>query len=518
MRRAPSTLIIIVLTLVLVSANSCASDSDDAGSPTTSAGPSTGPSTTAAPNYTPVFETGPCDAERVPAAPAVVECGTLIVPEDRSQPDVRQVRLPVAITRASQEPKKPDPIVYFSGGPGSPGLSAAKNWSKVGLDPTRDVITFDQRGTGASQPSLECAEVDDATFKLFETADTPVEERPAMLAAFTACRQRLVAEGIDLNQFNTPQVGNDVADLRTALGIGDWNIFGVSYGTTVALEMLRSHPQGVRSAVIDSVYPTDIGMGPADFPEAERVFGVLADGCAKDAACNAAYPDLRALLTTAVDRLDATPYSLDIDVGDRVVKGLFTGTDLIGGLFNALYDTELIPLLPLFISSVAKGNVGILDAVAQSGINALTKAAEGQTASVDCADRQRIIDQAQIQANIEKYPLYGLLATARPIPELCPSWQVDSVDPAFNTMPETTIPTLVFGDEYDPVTAPKNSERTAKALGAAATFVLFPGLGHGATDAHPCPLSIFQAFVTSPTDAVDTACVATMPPPKFTAS
>lgn len=444
-----------------------------------------------------------------------MDCGTLLVPEDRSKPAARTVRLPVAILRASVTPKQPDPIIYFSGGPGYSGLQSVNHWAKIQLKTDRDIITFDQRGTGKAEPSLDCTEVDEATFAMFETAEAPIEETPPMIDAFDRCRARLTGEGIDLGMYDTPIVADDVADLRTALKLDQWNIFGISYGTTVALEMLRSHPDGVRSAVIDSVYPPDALLGPLVFGDADRVFTTLVDGCAADAGCAAAHPDLRDELQRAVARLDAEPYALDIAVGDRIVKGKFTGTDLIGGLFNALYDTELIPLLPFFIKSVADGNTGILDGVAQDGIKFLTTAAEGQSASVDCADRERLVDQTALAQSVKDFPLYGLLAAARPIPQICPAWDVPPVDAAFNDVHETKVPTLVFGDEYDPVTPPANSERTARSLGASATFVKFPGLGHGATDAHPCPMSIFQAFIASPTLKPETTCIASMPPPKW---
>ena len=499
----------VVCSLALVAGACSSSEARPAASDTSSS------STTTTPAYEPVFEPGACDPARVTEKTATVECGTLVVPEDRSKPTARTVRLPVAILRASVEPKQPDPIIYFSGGPGYAGLQSANHWAKIQLKTDRDIITFDQRGTGKADPSLDCPEVDDATFAMFETSKPPIDETPPMLDAFDRCRDRLTGEGIDLDMYDTPVVADDVADLRRALKLDQWNIFGISYGTTVALEMLRSHAEGVRSVVIDSVYPPDALLGPLVFGEADRVFNTLVHGCAADAACAAAHPDLGAELDRAVARLDASPYALDITVGDRVVKGKFTGTDLIGGLFNALYDTELIPLLPLFIKSVADGNTGILDGVAQDGITFLTTAAEGQSASVDCADRERLVDQAKLTQAVKDNPRYGLLAAARPIPQICPAWNVAPVDEAFNEVHETTVPTLVFGDEYDPVTPPATSERTARSLGASATFVKFPGLGHGATDAHPCPMSIFRAFIDTPTVKPDTSCVASMPPPKW---
>jgi pimeloyl-ACP methyl ester carboxylesterase len=504
--RAVAATCLIVATVVA----SCSGDG--AGPDRRASGGSDATTTSAAPTYRPRFEPGPCDPARVPSR-AKVDCGTLVVPENREVPHARQVRLPVAILRATATPKQPDPIVYFSGGPGYAGVEAIKGFTD--LAPDRDVITFDQRGTGHSVPSLDCPEVDDATYHLFETTDPPEQESAGMTAAFATCRLRLANARVDLSMYDTPTVADDVADLRTALGIDRWNLYGASYGTTVALEVLRRHPQGVRSAVLDSVYPPDIPPGGTSaLASAERVFDTLFAGCAADAACHRAHPDLRAELRTAVDRLNTHPYALTLDVDGRTLQGRFTGTDLVGGLFNALYDSSLIPLLPYFIGQVAHGNVGLLDGVAQDGISFLVTAAEGQSASVDCADRQRLVDRDALAAAIASHPDDALIVTARPIPQICPTWDVPSVDASFNRIESTKVPTLVFGDEYDPVTPPADSERTARELGPAATFVRFPGLGHGASG-EPCPRSIMQAFVAHPEAKVDTGCVTTMGPPKF---
>lgn len=470
--------------------------------------------------YSPRFVTVDCDPARVPPPPAKVDCGELVVPENRSKPAGRQVRLPVAIVRASSTPRHPDPIIYFSGGPGYGGLQAARRWAALPLVTDRDIITFDQRGTGGAAPNLDCPEVDSAIFGMFEMAEDPKVEGVAVERAYLACRRRLIGEGIDLGSYDTVEVANDIADLRRALDIDEWNIFGISYGTTVAMEMLRAHPDGVRSAVIDSVYPPDVQLGAATFEDADRVFDVLVAGCAASEVCSHSHPDLRGEFRAAVDRLNAEPFSLDVDLSNsggrqKVLHGRFTGTDLVAGLFNALYDTQLIPFIPFFIGQVAQGNVDLLGEVAQDGISFLVGPAEGQAASVECADRQRIVDQNQVRRQIDAHPDYGLIAAARPLPHICPEWSVPSTPAAFNRIAPTDVPTLVFGDEYDPVTPPDNSRRAAEALGPAATFVLFPGLGHGATGAAPCPLAIFRSFVTNPAEPLDTSCVASMPPPAF---
>ncbi len=92
---------------------------------------------------------------------------------------------------------------------------------------------------------------------------------------------------------------------------------------------------------------------------------------------------------------------------------------------------------------------------------------------------------------------------------------VEPVEPAFHEVGPTAIPTLVFGAEYDPITPPAGSEGTARRLGAEATYVFVPGVGHGATRSNPCPQAVFFAFLDDPTGDLDTSCVEAMGGPAW---
>jgi len=298
------------------------------------------------------------------------------------------------------------------------------------------------------------------------------------------------------------------------------SVIAHSYGTTVAMEMLRAHPDGVRTAVIDSVYPPDIQLGVATLESAERVFSLLIDQCAASVSCRELHPDLSAELVIAADRLNKAPFELDVEIptsdGEpRVIHGRFTGTDLVAGLFNALYSKDLIPLLPFFIGEVARGNVELLSGVAQDGIDFLVSPAEAQAASVECADRQRLVDRNQLRRAVEEHFAFSAITALRPLPQICREWAVPSAEPAFNRITPTEVPTLVFGNEFDPVTPPEQSRHAAEELGDAATFVWFRGLGHGAVGDSACPTSIFGAFVADPEAPLDTSCAEAMPSPAF---
>src|SRR5687768_7255667 len=114
--------------------------------------------------YQPIFEPAPC-AFAVPSGYSP-ECGYLLVPENRTRAGSPLVRLHVAIFRNRAGLTIPDPVVHLAGGPGSSSLQVAGYMFGQGLDAIldqRDFILFDQRGTGYSQPRLDCPERASAT-------------------------------------------------------------------------------------------------------------------------------------------------------------------------------------------------------------------------------------------------------------------------------------------------------------------------------------------------------------------
>lgn len=495
--------------LVLVMVAACSSGKTAGPSSSASA-----PSTTK-PQYTPVFADTRCNDE-VPPSPRI-QCGTLTVPEDRSKPDGRKVVLPVAVVHTADPHPAPDPVVYFSGGPGYPGLTDATGFLMKSQTGNRDVILFDQRGTGEAQPQLDCPEVHEATAVILGADNSFETEGKTLNDALIACRDRIRATGVDLNQYNTTATADDVADLRTAMGIKEWNMFGVSYGTTVALVTMRAHPEGVRSVVLDSVLPTDVGAAaPEVVSSFDRVQRVFFDGCAADAKCHAAFPTLEADTTALVQRLDASPYhgTIENPVLHRQTPITITGADAAAGLFNAFYDTGLIPQLPSLIESLKGAPAGaIIDQLAISGIEFVNGAAEAETAAVNCYDRSAFVHPDDSAKAFAARPDDATLLLFTAVS--CADFGVAPAPKGFNDPVRSDIPALVLGDEYDPVTPPEQSQHAAESL-SHSTFVKFPGLGHGAVFAAPeCPEIIFRAFLAEPTATVDTSCVASMGPPAW---
>ena len=204
----------------------------------------------------PRFEPAPCP--KLPGAEelAKASCGYLVVPEDRSQPNGRTIRLMVAKYPARSPEKRPDPVVYLAGGPGDIAPLEINGFIAADFIRNRDIYVVSQRGTMFSEPALTCAAADNFARELLGLRFYSEATKRTHLVATEACHHELAATGADLSVYNSTESAADFADLRKVLGYETWNVYGMSYGSYLAQTLMRDHPEGIRSVVLDSVLPT----------------------------------------------------------------------------------------------------------------------------------------------------------------------------------------------------------------------------------------------------------------------
>ena len=174
-----------------------------------------------------------------------VECGWVIVPEDHARPEGKTIKLAVARFKSDASQPEPDPVIYLEGGPGGSALKSYTSQFDFLFGPLlekRDVVLFDQRGTGYSQPALACPEYNQAVIDMLPKDMTAAESETVANKALLACRDRLVKEGVNLDMYNSAQNAADIEALRQALGYDQVNLYGISYGTRLALTALRDAP------------------------------------------------------------------------------------------------------------------------------------------------------------------------------------------------------------------------------------------------------------------------------------
>jgi pimeloyl-ACP methyl ester carboxylesterase len=452
-----------------------------------------------------------------------VRCGFVVVPEDRTVPHGRTIRLAVAIFPSPRPHAAPDPFVFLQGGPGGRvisdfGSAITKRNRTTDYPADRDLILLDQRGTGLSQPSLACAET---TMLHYHTLDQHLSlQRQAELWSRAAqqCRAHLVASGINLNAYTTLADAADVADLRVALGYPVLNLYAVSYGTRLALTVMRTYPRGIRSVILDSVEPPGVNAITSPLASTARAFAVLFNGCAADDACAAAFPDLEQTFYRVVQRLNAAPVTIHTrDQTSKTYTVLLTGDGMIDLLFSALYVTPLIPTLPAMIALADRGDFRI-PALIYGPLQLIDASLnQGVYYSVECSEDapfttvQQIMTTARVlNPAIRADILSGQLTEL----QVCQGWHVKAVAAAQTHPVKSAIPTLILSGQYDPITPPAASLRAAQTLRHSYRFV-FPGTGHGVYQTGPCPNRIVGAFEDNPVHRPDATCIAAMTGPRF---
>ncbi|WP_165423663.1 alpha/beta fold hydrolase [Ktedonosporobacter rubrisoli] len=450
-----------------------------------------------------------------------VTCGYLIVPENRSKPKGAKVRLAVAIFKAQNSQKDDHPVIRLEGGPGGPSLD---NWAHyITLSQYssfvfhHDLIMFDQRGTGYSTPSLKCPELQQLQFATLDKFLSPDASKHLTLQAVSACRDRLLHSGVDLNSFNVLENAADVRDLILALGYQQANLYGVSYGTRLALTVMRLFPTVLRSVVLDSTYPPQKNRDslPAG---GQRAFNVLFQGCADDSYCNKHYPQLDNVFYQLVTDLNANPahfQTVDYQSG-KSYNVVMAGDDFVFLLFSALYVTQYIPDLPRMIFEVRDHDYTTL-AQMFGNLEFDDTFSDGMFYSDECSEDWDFLGQkdiSQAMQGIRPQIQRSFQNDLQQEYETCRLWNVQPVPKAQKLAVVSDIPTLIIADEYDPITPPENGRLVAQTLKNSYYFSL-SGLGHGAQYNSSCADGIISAFEDKPTQMPTYACVSSMREPAF---
>ena len=458
-----------------------------------------------------------------------IECFVLVVRENREQPDGREVRLKVAVLKAKRTAGA-EPLVYLSGGPGdaplvasSPGADALSEgdwWNETAaIRRRRDVVILSQRGAGGSTPNLDCFDPRNSEpAKARRRAVTEPQEREIL----ARCRAGFDKRRIDLAMYTTPALADDVADLARAMSLGKINIYGVSYGTRWGLEVMRRHPDLVRAAVLDGVYPPQVN-GEQNEPEIiRRAFEQLYAECTADALCRERHPGLRDSVEGAIEAAEQKPIELTLQLEDGPQSALLDGPKLLMVLLHMMREGEpaLIPeavaaiqrddlrLLKMFAEDLESGDGGLLEQNAQQF--------DGLYNSIECRETWATLDRAARRKMIESSGVYGFNARTSKSPAFCPVWRVPAA-PASERQPvQSAIPTLLLSGSFDWLTPPAWGREAARSL-SASRHVVFRAQGHGVVVQDPCAARLRDAFIEEPDPKRAVPCRADTPP-NFTAA
>jgi pimeloyl-ACP methyl ester carboxylesterase len=426
------------------------------------------------------------------------KCGLLAVLEDPTNPKSRQINLSIAVVPAIQRSPEPDPLFILVGGPGQSAIEVFPALYSVlyKIHEKRDIILVDQRGTGKSNP-LRCLDPNDETLNDEQT-----------IAILKACPKKLDA---DLRYYTTDIAMQDLDQVRSSLGYETINLYGVSYGTRAALVYLKMYPAHVRSVILDAVVDPKFILYRDVAQDGQRALELFFTRCEKDEVCNGSFPHLRSEFDTLLKKLQATPAEIEIPhpVTGKPLQLTVTSTMLTNIIFNSLYVSDLVAMLPLSIHQAnSEGNFAPL--ITQSYLSD-PGIYDGMFYAVACSEDAPLISPSQVEQE-SKEGLFG--KNAEIFVQVCSAWPHGNPPNVVHEAVTSNVPALMFSGEADPITPPWHAEQLGQTLGNSLNLT-FANMGHGNAITQ-CGSQIVDHFIESASiKDLDITCIKTVEPPPF---
>jgi pimeloyl-ACP methyl ester carboxylesterase len=440
--------------------------------------------------------------------PPGAECGVLSVPENPRSPSGERINLSILKVPATI-PSSRAPVFVVVGGPGGSAVRSAQQYLPFfhQLRRERDIVFVDQRGTGLSN-GLTC-DFGELQFALISGKDGLRAVRDEV----ARCAASLPA---DLTRYTTPYAVWDLEQIREALGYPHINLWGVSYGTRVLLQYMRSYPEAVRAAVLDGVAPVAIQLPRFAEDDASNALDALLDLCQASPPCAERFSGLRSQWLGLLQELETEPVPVVLrhPRSQKAVPVSVSAVTLSNWVRLALYSRELAPILPMAMARAVEGDFGPLGNTALLAVeNIADQVSQGMQMAVLCAEDQSHPFAEDIAA---PKPEERLLQLDKPevFQELCKSFPQGKLKDAYFEPVESNVPTLLLSGALDPVTPPHWAERVAMHLGNSKHLVA-PGAHHGVT-MHGCATRlVYEFFDTASLAAIEPDCVRAIAPPAF---
>jgi pimeloyl-ACP methyl ester carboxylesterase len=456
----------------------------------------------------------------------LLQCARLSVPLDRSGVTPGRVSLFVARLRARVRPAR-GAFFALAGGPGQAASDAFGGDGLGVLAPAfrrRDLIVFDQRGTGRSGV-LRCRALERSN--LFDAGP-----------AAGACARRL---GARRHHYTSPASVEDIEAIRRELGVGRITLYGTSYGVKVALGYALTYPANVERLVLDSVVEP-AGPDPLYLPSLAAVPRVLGAVCRS--RCRAFTGDPVADLGALVRRMAVRPLrGRVVDPRGRPRRVRLSRGELFlillsgdfdpslraafPGAVRAALDGDTAPLLRLKRRSISVAAEPPPPRVFSTALFTATTCEESpfpwpRTTPPDPFERRRLTEAAVASIPASAFlPFDRGAALENDLLQLCDRWAAAPAAPAFGPGPLPDVPVLLLEGEDD-LRTPVESARRVAALFPRSKLVVVPDTGHSVlgSDRSGCARRAFARFFRG--QAVPSRCprrpraFPALPPPPLT--
>lgn len=380
-----------------------------------------------------------------------------------------------------------DPLIILAGGPGQAASDMVGMITNIfrEINNSRDIIFFDIRGAGWSDP-LVCES---------EKKDIPPLTHYPMERILEEIRQCSSGHEDKLRANTTKTAVADLEALRVAMGIEQFNIFGGSYGTRFGLYYLHSHPDRVRSAILDGLVPFSPSFITLSAGHALDVLNKVVADCKLDQDCSKAFPDFDPL--SLLDQIkDGQEISYIDPVTGKMRHTRTTRTVVAQTLFMALYSPDTRVFIPYALTEAVNNNNWAPLSVLGVDVGKYLEMELiylGALFSINCAEEKQNMNLSNANPdpfmNNQSMVLLSEVCKFWPhTPEQLPEPAVGSID----------VPTYLISGGYDPVTPPQMAEYASKYFSNYKHFIMENG-GH-INSTNQCVATFLTAFVKDPDD------------------
>lgn len=468
------------------------------------------------PGYSASFAAVECPGRVMASATRETSCGYLTVPEDRSDPSGRQIRLFV-VRYAPNKPTTAAPVVFA-------GTDLGSGIDYVDLPRVADhldgpeVIGLEARGTGYSDPNLSCPEVDAISPQTLTARIADPGARRAFVEAVSACYARFADQGIDLSAYNVEEAGADLLDLVRALDLHEWNVLTKGSASRIVFSAMRSDPPGLRAVVAQSPEFPDTDTFTQAIEGTQAAVSELETLCEADHACVGRFPDLAATFEVALRRFDEHPRTVRVGGKNVPVDGARLLRDLRNLMASTNADDPMYLHLPATIDELAYGKdpTSSITAVVSPELSAppyctgylpeCGPSSQGAYYSVLCSDIAPFADREALTSLAGEGNAWEEDYVDGPYQDVCGAWPVARADGAVAAAVRSDVPMLVLAGGLDPNVAPDVARREL-AGSPNAFMIVTPAQGRAATAMAACPYSMPRnEFLADPTTRPNARC------------
>jgi pimeloyl-ACP methyl ester carboxylesterase len=403
-------------------------------------------------------------------------CARVRVALDPRKPQGAAISLRIAVLPATKRPAD-GALFYLEGGPGGAATASAIRvnalFAEVGRD--RDLVMVDQRGTGGSS-RLACP------YSYVRGADAK-----AVTNYLRRCLARL---DTDPRLFTTSVAAKDLETVRRVLGYGKIDLYGGSYGATLAQAYVRRYPESVRSVVLDSGSLPDVRIFDVSARNTERALEAQLARCAAAPSCRHAYPRSRQQLA----ELLARPPRL----ANAATRRVLLGPDAIAWTVEWLSETaDNAALIPYAVNAAAKGDYTTLattyaDQLGGSNLDPLARLVPYWV--ILCSEQWAGFDPgATARAGRGSYFARAAIARVRLFRRACRVVPKGRVPPDADSLRVVRAPTLLLAGSADPLD-PTANLRGWRRVFPNGRLIVVAGAGHGTIE-YGCVQKLVARFV-----------------------